>query len=468
MISDYFIYGLTTGQLSAADVMTAFDGDSQPYQYFEHPDDLIMAYLIQNNGIGDIVRFYELIGDAGKQRMIALNQTIMDVPISLKNAVVWATELQQAYQRRQALDALRVAVVTMQKQDCEPTSVIQQTIAHLGQIATLAGHGELAGGYGSYQKAISILDGLVSVGDNHDLDTGLPIVLTRGKLAALGGVWGCGKTALAMQMGYKIAENNVVLCIQTEMSDGDILLREAYRRCQIKEGELRFLGRKLKAAKQMLRAGLIDQDDIDQVQREVDQAQQFVLSASQYNQVKSELQTISELPVRFELSRVNAMQIMARMQAVKAEYGRIDAVIIDHVEYIYPVNKVNESEKVKEVYADLKMVMREFPDVAYLVLQHLNTAIFKSEGKNLIPSMSDFNYGGVGALDYGYIIVRPIQHLRQLKISDEQLDAMTPEQLTNLKRQAYLHVVKARAGMYPTSTALPFEYVGEYYDWRSR
>jgi hypothetical protein len=110
--------------------------------------------------------------------------------------------------------------------------------------------------------------------------------------------------------------------------------------------------------------------------------------------------------------------------------------------------------------------MREFPNTAYMFLQHLNKEIFSAAktNKSIVPSMSNFNYGGTGALDNGWIIARPSQHMQQLNISEETMAAKSEEEREKFEREAYLWIVKSRAGK--SNVAIPFQYVGEYYNWR--
>lgn len=473
-VGAYFIHGLQTGMIQPADVISAFDDDLQPWNFFNDPDASIIAHLIRNNGVGDPIAYLNNLGEGGKKRVEQINATVMDVYIDGARCVEWAAIIQDGWQQREGLVELRKALIEIQKSGADATQVLNATSAKLSQIGQRVRKGSLSGGAELSNKALKRLDSIAGIGEDIYILTGIHAIddnyggLTRGKLTTLGGVWGSGKTALAGQIGYNMAKNGEVgLVIQTEMEEEDMVVREAQRRLRVKRYSLTELNNKLRRARTELKRGLTDPNEIKAIERQIEAAKKAVIDHQDYKNLRKEIPIIANLPIRYyTLPNVNALQIQSLMQAVYSEFGRLDWMIVDHVEYLQPLNKVNDSEKVKQIYADFKIVMREFPNTAYLFLQHLNKEIFSAAKitKTIVPSMSNFNYGGTGALDTGWIITRPIQHMQQLGITDEMMAEKTEDERQKFEREAYLWVVKARDGK--SNVPIPFQYVGEFYDWR--
>jgi replicative DNA helicase len=473
-IGAYFIHGLQTGMIQPADVTSAFDDDLQPWNFFAEPDQSIIAHLIRNNGVGDPIAYLNTLGDIGKKRVEAINQGVMDVYIDGSRCVEWAAIIQDGWQQREGLSAIRQAMIEIQKPGADATQILNGTSAKLSQIGQRVRSGSLSGGAELSSKALKRLDSIAGIGDDIYILTGINAIddhyggLERGKLTAIGGVWGCGKTALAGQIGYNMAKHGEVgLVVQTEMEEEDMVVREAQRRLRVKRYDLTQLHNALRKARTELKRGGIEPQQIQAIERQIEAAKKAVVDHGDYKNLRREIPVISNLPIRYcTTPNLNALQIQSLMQAVYSEYGRLDWLIVDHVEYLQSIHKSNDSEKVKQIYADFKIVMREFPNTTYLMLQHLNKEIFSAAKitKTIVPSMSNFNYGGTGALDNGWIITRPIQHMQQLGISDEMMAEKTEEERQKFEREAYLWVVKARAGK--SNVPIPFQYVGEYFDWR--
>jgi RecA/RadA recombinase len=473
-ISAYFIYGLQTGMIQPADVMSAFDDDPQPWNFFAEPDQSIIAHLIRNNGVGDPIAYLNALGDIGKKRVETINQNVMDVYIDGSRCVEWAAAIQEGWQQREGLSELRRGMIEIQKPGADATQILNAIAAKLSQIGQRVRKGTLTGGADAERKSLERLDSIAGIGKDIYILTGINAIddgyggVERGKLTALGGVWGSGKTALAAQMSYYMARNGQVgLWIQTEMDEADLINREAQRIQRVKRYDLTQLHNKLREARTLLKRGHIDPSQVQAIERQIEAAKKAVLDNSAYQRLRAEIPKISSLPIRYFLTpNQNALQIQTLMQAVLSEFGRLDWLIVDHVEYLQPVHKAPDSEKVKQIYADFKIVMREFPNTAYMFLQHLNKEIFSAAktNKSIVPSMSNFNYGGTGALDNGWIIARPSQHMQQLNISEETMAAKSEEEREKFEREAYLWIVKSRAGK--SNVAIPFQYVGEYYNWR--
>jgi replicative DNA helicase len=471
--ADMLIYGVMTRKLDIPTVLSSFENDPQLARFFRAYDETIMQYLITNNGVRDVIDFQNSIGEKAFERVQAINSSvILDTPFTPANAVVWAAAVQEDWQRRKGTEILQEAL--RQMASITPQEALQRALTQLASVSSFINDSGFDGGFRASQEANQLIDDLLDGASF--VPTGIPVLdaqvpLELGKLSVLGGVQGCGKTALAAQTAFEAARKGYkVLMIEMEMSTGDLILRESIRKVRVPRMLMqnqRQIKTRVAELQKLIDQGVANPYDMKNLQDEISLKAGKVLTPERIAEMKASNEVVAALPVKYHTRPgLNATQILALANQARAVMGGLDLIVIDHVEFLEPMEKVSEAQKVKEIYRNLKtIVLPEFKETAILVLQHLNTNIFKDKD-NVVPNSSDFNYGGAGTMDLGIILIRPWQHKRQLPhLSDDKLDAMTPEQRKKEIQRSFAYPVKGR--YVESDTAIELVYDGPYFEWRS-
>lgn len=397
--SDYVIHYLRS-KGTPQRVIEAFDGDTDFARYFSALDRSIIRHLM--TGDGDWVTFLNDNPDIAK-RMERIDATI-EADIDYSYMGTWAAAIVRDWQK----GAIKRIAQDAQQQD----SPLAYTSFRLNDLDTARMTGQITDGKDASKELYRIVAAIQNGGEGVYLKTGMSTLdaycggLTAGKIVALGGLWNSGKTLVAGQWAYDGARlGTPTVWIQWEMRHDEIQAREVARQSGV--------------SLQDIRQGRGDLRTWELANEEVEGLPVLV----------SAMET-----------RARALDLYPILSNVAYALGRDDfLIVIDHILHMRPTENGNEADKAKTIYNELQSLLspNRFPNATILALQHLNKGILGLKGKQIVPSLGDFEYGGVGTAQQAFIVVRPLQHLRQFPhMTPEKLDAMRD---TQPYRHAFWH-----------------------------
>jgi hypothetical protein len=444
-MSANLIMNIVTGNLPVTDLIGYFNNSSECWRYFPDADQSLVKWLIENQGLGDMIKMAAAVGDEGMQRLETINASVLAVTSEPHILIDHAARLEADWTRQQGLATLRRFALRLNdpQEDVQAGKILAECSQSLMQVAQGLPRDVLEPA-DLLHAAMQTLDQRIF---DHSMAVSLPVKLRPGELCVVGGLAGGGKTALASQLAFEIAQKGQrVFFVETEMNVGNMLLREAYRQNRLPNGTFDAYRAALGGSETLAQKRAAMQHD------------------GRYQALARTLERLSQLPIVYRCNKIGETADQIRTAARRAEQdgGPLSLIVIDHIKHMGTREKAEEANRVKQAYQEVLKLKEAFPSACIIVLQHLNTNIFRRVGAALAPGQGDLEYGGAGAFDVGYIIMRPIQHAAQLNIDLSSLKQKA-EEYEELRRKGFLFTVKDRNG--PGEGAVPLRFFGEYYHW---
>lgn len=486
VISGYLTFYLKTYLPHSTALMIGDDYlGTDPARYFEGVDALIVGHIISHDGLGDWASFRNENPEA-QARLTALNQGIDAVEFSHENLQTWCCEVKREKKHREAVLLFSQAnqmlkdgktdealLLTEQKSTVILTDVQESDVPTLDDVAdeTL----ELVEGYEAgddklhvrtcFHKFTSYYGGFAA-----------------GALNALIGIGGSGKTTWLAQDSFICAEKTgqVSVWFQMEMARSEMGLKEAIRRSGLTLDEMQkhsWAASQIKRVESEMKQA-INKGDIEEHHKlrvRYDELAKDLVNT--FPALKDKIKSFRGFPGQVSIYTdvgLNALQILQKLRKAKRKFGRIDKVVIDNMRLCNLIDPRTAPKSngnwFKFMGEELKIhVVREFPETAFIAIQHMNTELERSKASGsddnvkLVPQMADIE-GNTGNLYHqAFVIMRPIQHQRQLKTIFGEFDTLPEAQQKEWREKCIITPVKNRMGN--PNRQVECRYVGELYNF---
>lgn len=482
LVSGQIIYSLMNNGISGQNLIAIFDNDLELSRYFSLPDSAIIEYLIARDRFSALnwVQFQEMIGQSGRERLNAIQQESNGECLDFNDTKKLVQEVMiPAWQRNETRKIHLEALAKLDNADIPETN--NSTIAQLGMVSNRLRSQSIMTGDDAYDRFCDHVDGMTGLKDTYTLITGFPKFdnifqgFKRGKKAIVCGAPGSGKTALVSQMSAHVAMNGGVVVRFIEMSIEEEMYRDAVR-------ESGVTGASLWAHNQRLRAMRHDPDFVEEM---AEKEKYIIRTHEDVVKIKRKGFEIKQRKIRYHRAGgVTPAKALAVLNAVKAEFGKVDLVIFDHVQLAHTGKREQDSNVVRAVYQGFNEIVQPyFPQTAFVFLQHQNKSIERTVKIGnidmVVPSQDDLAYGGHQDVDEVFFIVRPRQYKRVLGIKEEKIKEWEQAWLATKhyedKRKrdyrfidflygGYLWNLKARNA--ESEQAIKMRYYGERFEWK--
>lgn len=474
----YLIFGLHCGDYTPEEVRNAFD-DEQPWRFFKKPDSALLEFLISTHGgaVNDAdtdIKFK----DCGKQRAIAINAMMPPVALHKDSLPTWAAHITREYKKTQGC-AIMSQAMQLISNGGDPEAILTQAAADLSNLAVLSKSNDVMSSIVVGEQTNHLIESYVGLRSSRTIPTGFAaydehVPLERGKKLGVGGVPGSGKTTLihtmvqhAAQKGYK----SLFLC---EMQPRDMMLRAGLRETRIINlHDLQRLRRPITDLENAIRENEHNPTKVKELNEKLRYHQAKVRENKTVQALIHQVNQIAKRSVMFRnASGLDARKILATMRRAENEMGGLDIMILDHIQLAHVVPRKNDrpdhTQKIRTIYRDImQYVIPEFPDVAYVILQHLNKGHGRVVDEQIFCSQEDFVYGGHQEMDTGIIIVRELLHKDKLAFTDEKIKGWKqndPERYDTFQNGGIIHIVKGRNTA--PSQRIYMTIDGEHFHWQ--
>lgn len=490
IIAGNIIFSMLQGALSNANLISIFDGDLELSRYFDAPDNLIIQELLKHDRFEaiDWIGLQNAIGNAGKERLKEIQLDINGSCLNYTQAKKLIHEhIIPAWQKKQGRQVFLTALTQLDHGDMR--DIASQAMIELSNITSGTRNIRIQTSNDAHDNFLKILRGQTGLVDDFSLMTGFPIFdneyygLQRGKKTIIAGAPGSGKTALISKMAGHILNNDGVVLRLIEMDSGTEFYRDAVRESGVTSASLWEHRKRLEVMKN-------NPDYAAELEEMIACEKHRIQSSEDFKKIESAAEKLRTLKTRYyPAHRMNAVKILSVMNSIKSEYGKLDLVVIDHIQLLNTVDRCESALQVRQVLWDFEYYIQPyFPDTAFVFLQHQNKDLERSNVRKIqgntmiVPMLGDLAYGGGQDVDNVFFITRIRQYAALLGFTEEKVKELElawkkskearerddrillDDRILDYWYGGHLWSLKARNG--EGERAIPMRYYGANFDWK--
>lgn len=239
---------------------------------------------------------------------------------------------------------------------------------------------------------------------------GLVGSMLPGDLIVIGGATSAGKTALAQQIGYEVADQDkTVLCFSLEMT--------------LPQWTTRYLSQQTGIETERIETGDMTNGEWEALQR------------ANNDLLRHLKMVVTDRPC------LTVSQMRSFAKRVRRRYNGIDLVIIDHLQFIQPPPRLEGPAAIAAITRELKAMAKDL-EVPIILVSHLNRDVSHRDNKR--PLLSDLFGSSAIEKDADVVAFVHREHYwltRQgPKMPEDETDWVRADELKELWKKALRHI----------------------------